>query len=74
MGSNITWTYGVTALLAALIAAFERYGAVATPVPIPAAQGTTVPAAGARVMTSALAAKHVARKADDRFRPRGRRR
>lgn len=69
MGTN-TWTYGVTALLAALVAAFERFGSA----PIPAAQGTTVPAAGSQAMTRALAATHVARKADDRFRPRGRRR
>lgn len=72
MGSN--WTYAVAALLAALVAVFERFGSA----PIPAVQGSSVPAAGLPAMTAAartLALTHVAaRKADDRFRPRGRRR
>jgi len=70
MGSN--WTYAVAALLAALIAVFERFGSA----PIAAVQGSSVPAAGRPAMTArTLALTHVAaRKADDRFRPRGRRR
>ena len=74
MGSN--WTYAVAALLAALIAVFERFGSA----PIAAVQGSSVPAAGRPAMAAPTAAQtlaltHVAaRKADDRFRPRGRRR
>lgn len=68
MASN-TWSYGVTAFCAAFVAAAQRYGNA----PIAAVQGTSAPAAG-MTLAAPLTATHVARKADDRFRPRGRRR
>lgn len=73
MGSNTLAC--ATALLAALVAVVERFGSA----PIPATQGSIAPFAGQPVLTAArtyaLAPTHVAaRKADDRFRPRGRRR
>jgi hypothetical protein len=67
MEMSMTLTYGATSLAAAVCAfraAMQRFGAS----PIPAAHGTSVPAAA-----HALTQTAVDRKADDRVLPRGRR-
>ena len=66
---TLTTTYGVASLWAALLglsmAMRQRFGAS----PIQATQGTSVPSAAAN---HAVPTHLVARKADGRFRPRGR--